>query len=664
MACLCLSLCAYWYSPLGGSPVWGDVFMLLGGSLWGLYVWMERNPYPCPFARNRGEGAFQSSDAVRRSLSPAAGRDSGWGQSSTLPLLLPVILLGFGLRLINLENSVHIFVDEMHFADGVTGLWDVPQRNLLLPMSGIAGFTWLYAYLQTHTVTIFGATLTGLRIVSVVFGTLTLPAVYLLARAWFDRRTALLAALALALLARGMFNPRVLLPPPPPSPSIGEGENSKSQGSLKPPLPKRRNTMEREFRGEVHCALAGVALGFTQYFYEGGKLIFPAAAGVWILSRVIGWSNHRRDDLTGRPDNTRRLRPSGIFVLAFALTIAPLVLTLASHGLPYFPRTVSETADWRAWLVEPGGLHEYVREHLSPAFYHLIQHPDGAQYYGGGTGLILPVFVPFFLLGLFDCLWRGRWALPGIVFLTVFGNSLLLHPDWSARFVVALPALALIIAGGMQAAGAVLVNPLPASSAGGGGEKRAARDHNSIQPGSQIHHAPGDSVPSVSEAASVGRVRVGLHWYVVLLALFVSTQPLYYFGPHLDQFNRQVRPFRDHQDVIWRARDLPPGTNALVFTDELVFLGHLHSLERFWRVDLNVEFLHPLHLLLRSPSRLPTGADLAIFIQPENREILRFLSQTFDLPPPAYSPYNVPREKQYVLYWIKRERTNVSPTTG
>ena len=92
-----------------------------------------------------------------------------------------------------------------------------------------------------------------------------------------------------------------------------------------------------------------------------------------------------------------------------------------------------------------------------------------------------------------------------------------------------------------------------------------------------------------------------------------------------------------------------------VFTDELVFLGHLHSLERYWQVDLNVKFLHPLYLLLRSPSRLPGGADLAFFVQPDNRELLRFLSRTFDLPAPLYSPYNVPREKQYVLYWVKRE---------
>ncbi|MDX1994190.1 MAG: glycosyltransferase family 39 protein, partial [bacterium] len=112
--------------------------------------------------------------------------------------LLAIMLVGLLVRGWNLENAVHLFVDEMHFTNGVTGLWANPTQPLLVPMNAISAFPWYFSALQTVTVELFGASLTGSRMVSVLFGVLTIPAVYLLARVWFDRPTALLAAFVLA----------------------------------------------------------------------------------------------------------------------------------------------------------------------------------------------------------------------------------------------------------------------------------------------------------------------------------------------------------------------------------------------------------------------------------------------------------------------------------
>jgi len=495
-----------------------------------------------------------------------------------------VTLLGFGLRLVNLEGSVHIWIDEGHFFDGITRLWDDPRRSLLSPMSHIASFTWFYSYLASFSVDLFGTTLAAPRMVSVVFGTLTIPAVYTLTRLYADRMTALLAALVLATFPPHMHFSRLAL----------NNIVDPFFGVLALLFFVRGLRSGR--RGDF--VLAGVMLGLTQYWYEGGKLIFPAML------------------LTGVLFNLRRLSRQNIAVMgaAFALTVLPLALTLLRTGSAYLPRLSREGSAGdllRSFLLGEGvdPFVAYLTDGLLPALTHLTHHPDGAIYYGGNTGLILPHLLPFFLIGLVVMVFRRKGLLLVPIVFTVLGNSLITHPDWSARFVVILPFLAILLAVGLQAAGRLL-------------------------------------------AASITR-RPALIYGVIVLLLCI--QVIYYFGPHLALYNQQVRPFRDHQDVAWRAKDFPPGTHVFLFSDELVFYEHFEVYGRYWGRDLNVQSLHPQHLLIRGVNRLPNDADLAFFIQPHRRDLLHLLAQSFALPRPQYSPYNLPMDKQYVLYYVGKD---------
>jgi hypothetical protein len=273
---------------------------------------------------------------------------------------------------------------------------------------------------------------------------------------------------------------------------------------------------------------------------------------------------------------------------------------------------------WLALLITGDASRQiqiYFREQLNPAFYHLFQRPDGSEFfYGGGTGLILPYLTPFFFLGACYLIWRRRLILITVILLTALGNSLLSFTDWSARFVVAFPAMVIVIA-----VGAVYTWDM--------------------------------IVPQKFKESVLARKRpiIALRVALVLLACL---QVVYYFGPHLKKVNLQLREFHDHQDVGWRSRDFPPGTNVILMTDELTFYPHILGMERYWKVDMNVQFIHPLQLLIRDARHLPQGGDLAFFVKPEDRESLRFLARIFDLPEPQFSPYNVPKEKQYALYYI------------
>ena len=83
--------------------------------------------------------------------------------------------------------------------------------------------------------------------------------------------------------------------------------------------------------------------------------------------------------------------------------------------------------------------------------------------------------------------------------------------------------------------------------------------------------------------------------------------------------------------------DLVDEQQALVEGDEGALQGVDEVMQRYWGRDFNIVATHPLDLMLRGAHRLPHDAGLAFFIQPENRELRRFLSQAFTLPPPQYS---------------------------
>jgi 4-amino-4-deoxy-L-arabinose transferase-like glycosyltransferase len=516
------------------------------------------------------------------------------------PLIL-ITLLGLVLRMVALEDALHIFVDETNFVIGVLQLWQ-PELdiNILTPFGSITAFPWIYPYLQMLTVELVGPTLSAMRLISVFFGTLTIPALYLLAKELFDRRTALWAALLLATFPPHVHFSRL-------------GMNNIADpffGTLALGFMLRgiRTHRRRDW------VWAGAALGLTQYFYEGGRLIFPVLA---LLLLLMVWKTQR---------TKYTWKNVFFFLLAFGLIIAPLYYTLFAWQSNLTPRLETQRiweGYWFTLLLEPDGFNQiqlYFREQFNPALLHLIHLPDGGEaFYGGATALILPYFVPVFLLGMFHVIWRWRKA--GILLLlwilfTALGNSLLYESTWSARFVVVLPALVLLMAVGIRYTLALLL--------------------------------PDSDARPLRQSAWLQRVIM-----LGIMAL-IAYQPVYYFGPHLHLFNRQLRPFKDGQDVMYRAVDFPPGTHVYVLGTELMFPPHVTILQAFWETDLNFYHVHPLELLLLDIHRLPRDADLAFFVEEDDRDTLQHLARVFDLDGPQYSPYNVPREKQFVLYYVHR----------
>lgn len=531
--------------------------------------------------------------------------------------LVAIILLAFAVRIVDLENQVHFFVDEMHFSNGIAHLWTDPFTPLFTPINYIASFAWLYPFLQKFSVDIFGANLTGLRMLSVVFGTLTIPAVYLLGRWLFDRPTGLLAALMLAIFPPHIHFSRLAL----------NNIADPFFGTLALAMFARG----LHTRDRASFVIAGVCLGMTQYFYEGGKLIFPATVVLWMLWALV----------TDRQKRRENLRLFGMMLATALLVILPLMMMLAAWNSPYIPRVENQTfagEDWSEWRASGDTstiLNGYWTHQLLPSIAHLIYAPDASNfYYGGNTALILPMLLPAFFAGIGYVLWRRKIAmlLPLIVIcLTVFGNSLIEHPGWSARYVVALPAIAVMMAVGLRVLWRFMVLAVSASP---------TRQTNA---------------PSFREF--IGIKRTG--WIApILIGLIAFVSVTYYFLPHLTAYNWQLREFRDHQDVGWRAHDLPEGTHVYLFTPEYVFMPHFQGMDLFWRDSVPITLVVDGQINF-SLDEVERRVPLALFVTPEDAPLIFDLDGIFGLPAPQFSPYNVPEDRQYALYFLPAQDAEI-----
>lgn len=497
-----------------------------------------------------------------------------------------IVLLGFGIRLWQLGSAVHRFVDEMNFATVV--LYFETGDNIMLLHPVIRGYPALFAYWQHWGMGTFGRDLYTLRIVSVVLGTLTIPAVYLLGREIVDRRTGLMAA---ALLAG--FPPHI--------------QHSRlGIGIIADPL---FGTLALAFmaraiktRKRRDYALSGVCLGLTQYFYEAGRLLYPPLMVVWVVIGLILW--------TPKPSK----RGLMITLLAAVVVAGPIYYTLAGIHAPLMARM--EESGWVAasdTLPESESSREAYISRLKTTFRVYTNLPESLlYYYGGDHAFLLAVLIPFFLLGGAYALWRFRnpaFLLVIWVVSTSVGNSLIKDVTISARYVVVFPALALLVALGIRET-AALVWP--------------------------------KKLPAYTQAIVLTGLIVGLCIY----------QVDFYMGPQLTRYNEQIRnKQKDGEDALFRARELPVGTQVFIVGEDIIDYGYAQSIMNYLRPGMNVELFARDQMTMLYLETMPERENLVFFLMPEDTRTFDRLRRFFTLLPPEKSPYNVPEDQQFLMYF-------------
>ncbi len=543
-------------------------------------------------------------------------RESTYRVAGEIALLLALTAAALALRLYRLGDSIHVLVDEAHFVLGVNYARLFPDLRLLEPMPTTASFPFLFSYGQKLAVDIFGRNLLGLRAFSAVLGALTVPATYWLGRQLFDRTTALAGALVLLAFPPHLHYSRLAL--------------NNIADPLFGTLALACMARGLRTRRRIDWALAGAMLGLAQYFYEGGRLIYPALAAAWLAFGMLAW----------RPRSP--LRGVLIAALAFALVAAPLYYTLLGVDFPFTDRMDKAGYNDLYWSYErePDNLTTRAR-HFWHALLHLVHAPENTVfhyylYYGGRHPLVLEWLVPLLLLGAVIALWRWREPgilLPGWVLATLAGNALLVESAVSARFVLAFPALALLIAVGLRHTLALTGFPVLAA---------LLRDRQ-----------------------RASRVLATL---VLLLGVGIAAgQGVYYFGPHLDRFNAEVREFpsADAEDALLRAADFPRVTFVHLVGTRLLPQRDAQHFADFLTDGLVVQVHAPdaiTPILLHSLRR---DVPHAFFVEPGERDVLALLAATFGTRPVQGTPSpRVPEGKALLLYYVPRDPFSPGPSPG
>lgn len=377
--------------------------LLLGGGM-GLIFWASRGPKGPPLIADRQEGA----------------------------LVLGITGLAFVLRLWHLDQDIRVFVDEHLFSEGVRRFWYEPNVPVLGLMNNAnAPYSHLYSYGMAFNVEVLGRNFWGLRMMSILCGCLTVPALYLLGRQLFDRQTGAIAALFLACLPGHIHFSRIAL--------NQVGDPLFGTLALAFWLRGLQTGQRRDY------ILGALAWGMTAYFYEGGRIVFFLLLLVWLGTSLFTWVPRQawRPILLGLGVGLVVMAP--FYYVLWAQEMS-LVARFQNAGLE------EERLDER-WSTEAGREH-YLKWHLQVAMGYYTFYPDPSLYYGGMEPLVLAFAMPFFLFGLAYCLyyWRGPTSLLLIwVGGNVLGNSLIRDSGLATRFANSFPAVALLMAIGLRA---------------------------------------------------------------------------------------------------------------------------------------------------------------------------------------------------------------------
>lgn len=278
-------------------------------------------------------------------------------RSVTLPLprllILFLVFLAFGLRLWRLDRVPPGWRDD-ELINSLVISQKVLDGDWAPYYPDASGHEALYHVLNALPLWLFGPGVLGIRLLSVLLGTLTIPITYVVAKRLADHRVALLAATAMALSFWSLMYSRIglrhILTPFLASATLyffwrGLQFSSDGQG---------RGSAVRYW---VLSALA-MGLGFYTYFASRGVPLILAAFGAYL------W-------LFDRPLLSRVWRGMALMFIVSGLMTLPLLLTLRQQ-----PASEARVSELAVPLIEAregrfGPLWEHIRVTLS------MFHSDG-----------------------------------------------------------------------------------------------------------------------------------------------------------------------------------------------------------------------------------------------------------------------------------------------
>jgi|CXWL01.1.fsa_nt_gi hypothetical protein len=351
-------------------------------------------------------------------------------------IALGLTLLALPLRAIA-TNSIPIILNGDEASAGIYGIAILEGKVNNIFSVGWYSFPGLYFLIPAASISLLGNTAAALRIPSAMAGALTVGGLYLTGSAMFGKRTGLIAALALAGFHFHIHFSRIGLN------NIWDGLFFVST------VGAAWYAWEKENR--TAYILAGLGLGFSQYFYPSSRVLLVVVFGGILVSGLFNFSQFKRSI-------------ANILMMAWVMII--VFLPLAWYYIKY-PQQYLAPLD-RVSILGPWLNHEMQSTGL-PAWQILLeQMVVGIQaftfiplqaWYRPEVALLRPFYAGFFILGLVYMISKPKdsRSIMLLIWLLLYIPLGALSESTPAaqRYVAAAPVCMLILAYGISETGSL-----------------------------------------------------------------------------------------------------------------------------------------------------------------------------------------------------------------
>lgn len=394
--------------------------------MWALATWLTI------YGLVPGDAAAAWWETLRRSL-----REERW----TWAFVGLIFLVALVVRTAWLETSPYIMGgDSGAFAIQAAHLKDKYHWQYNPFQYGVWHHPRIYHTLMGVSIDIFGQTKGAARAPSALLGAFTAPAVYLMGRRMFDRRVGLAAAICMATYPLHVHFSRqaIIQPVDPLFAALALAFFSRAM--------QKGNQME--------AALAGAALGLSQYGYSAARLI-PLLMVVYVgLYVLYDWRTV-----------LKRAGVLAIVAIVAAVIVFPNLYAVYKSDKLLSPR-LEQVSVWEQHNADAaareGRLIEYWSNQIQRAYMAYVHTLDEGGFYGAYDPVLgWYAGVPF-LIGLVVLI--RRWRDPQCSILLVwaaaaafFGGAMLVDPPQYSRYVSVTPGLIVPVGVGLVWIGETLM---------------------------------------------------------------------------------------------------------------------------------------------------------------------------------------------------------------
>jgi 4-amino-4-deoxy-L-arabinose transferase-like glycosyltransferase len=342
-----------------------------------------------------------------------------------------VTILAFLLRGVATDR-IPIFLTGDEGSSGITSANFIKGEWNNIFTTGWFSFPSFFSFLQSLSIRVFGQSIAALRIPSALIGALTVAGTYLCGKKMFGQRAGLLAALFLSAFHFHIHFSRIGLN------NIWDGFWYVSTlGAL---------WYGWQYESRKGYVVAGLGLGFAQYFYSSSRMLF----GIILIGVILAAVFQRA-----------RLRQAWSHLIVMGLLACAIVLPLACF---YIKEPVQFTAPFQRVSILGGWLDQRVAITGEPAWQILLkQIGTGFQaytltpilfWYAPEIPLLQPIGATLFYLGLLFFIFQdtdSRFVILAL-WLLAFGfiGGFSESAPASQRYVAAAPVCALVVGYGLH----------------------------------------------------------------------------------------------------------------------------------------------------------------------------------------------------------------------